>query len=68
MYFSFNVKPLYAELQGLFVTLLESYRFYLLCGSYLLSTPIFLSYAFSSDSICLETSFTLYILPSVEWV
>lgn len=69
MHFSLNVKPAYAELQGLFLTLLESYMRYLLCRSYLLNTPFFKKcYAFSSDSICLETSFTLYILPSVEWV
>lgn len=65
--FQLNVKPVYAVLQGLFVEFLESYIYYLLCGSYLLNTA-FLSYAFPSDSVCLETSFTLYILPSVEWV
>lgn len=41
MHFSLNIKPLCAELQGLFVPLLESYMFYLLCGSYLLSTPFY---------------------------
>lgn len=42
MYLSLNVKPVCAELQGLFVTLLQSYMCYLLCSSYLLSTPCFL--------------------------